>query len=189
METPPPDDPGEFTEWLLNLPEHDFEQTVSQMTVAEPVSVFVECIWGQHDLTAAWRLVDPLLRACWTQHWLYANRAEPACEGLVLHDIVEAFGADVVNHELWEDFERVQLGAFAQWDDLTTWGTGTATRLLGPGIEVVCRFPPGVKVFAAGSHQWVYNFIMRHDESAGWRILNLFSDSVIPEPGWPPRLY
>jgi hypothetical protein len=96
----PPEDPDEFQEWMRNLPRDELERLRSIGEVIKPACEFVDRVWGENDLSAAWSLVDPLLRECLSQHWLYYNRADVAAGGWQVDDVAEAFTADHPDHPL-----------------------------------------------------------------------------------------
>jgi hypothetical protein len=184
----PPEDPDELRAWWGRQSPEEQHRLASLWDVAKPAREFVEQIWGEKSLTRAWPLVDPLLRHCLSQHWLYNNRSDLAASGWQVDEVTAAFMADQPSHPLWHHMERVQLrDLHSTWDDLRSWGSGTATRLYGPDIEAVTFFPPGLKVFEPGATSVMYQFLMRYDVEAGWRVLNLWD--YFPEPGWPPRLW
>lgn len=187
-EPPPGDDDRAFEAWFRSLPEDEQQQLRSQHTVVKPAREFVRRLWGEGDLRGGWPLVDPLLRTCLAQKWIFDNRTDVERDGWSKDELVDAFVENTPDHPLWHHFERVNVRNFqSQWDDLTQWGTATKTRLRSPDVETVVFLPPGVQVWEADAVHRVYMFLMRHDETAGWRVLNLWD--FIPEPGWPPRLW
>jgi hypothetical protein len=171
--------------WFRDLPEHEQQRMLSQMTVIAPAKKFIEHVWGDGDLVAAWRYVDPDLRTCLAQKWVIDNATAVASDGWEPAEVVEALAEEASTHPLWPHFERVHLRSFKEWDDLRNWGTASNTRLFAPGVEAIVFLRPGVTVWQPEETQEVYTFLMRFDEVAGWRVASL-SGKRLPEPGDPP---
>lgn len=149
---------------------------------------FTDAVWGEGSLTAAWRLVDPLLRRCWAQAWLQDQRDTARANGFDPGEVVEAFAAERPDHPLWCVFEQLQLEALHEWrQDVHEWGVTAEHKLIGLDIELLYMLPRPEHgdVVPEGSPN--VPLLMRYDAEAGWRVLNCVSEEI-PVPGWPPRL-
>ncbi|WP_019072398.1 hypothetical protein [Streptomyces hokutonensis] len=150
--------------------------------------VFTQAVWGDHSLTDAWPLVDPLFRRCWAQGWLQDQRDLTRACGFDPDEVVEAFTAECPEHPLWPEFERLQLEALHGWkQDVHEWGATAEHKLVGVDLELLYMLPrpESGNVVAEGSP--FVPLLMRYDVEAGWRVLNCVSEHV-PVPGWPPQL-
>jgi hypothetical protein len=150
---------------------------------------FVRLVWGQRDLRAAWPLVDDLFRQCWIQQWLYPIRDQALTDGFDPDEAVAAFCSSRPDHPLWEPFERAQIRNLTSWGDHQNWNTPTHRRKMAVDVDLLVLMPtlPPRGVIPPGGIGEGISVLVRQTNQ-GWRILNLSSDHIIPEPGWPPRL-
>lgn len=155
----------------------------------ETVDRFTRLVWGEKNLRGAWPLVDGTFRQCWTQQWLYPMRDQARANGYDPDDVVAAFLATAPDHPLWEPFERTQLRQLAAWGDVDRWSSPQNRRRITDDVDLVFLVPtspPGGVIPPGGFIEGLSVLVRQTRE--GWRILNLSSDHVIPEAGWPPRL-
>jgi hypothetical protein len=170
---------------------HNAGMDEPELVPLEAVAVvqrFTRLVWADRNLRGAWVLVDELLRQCWTQQWLYPVLDRLAGEGYDSDDVVAAFMRPIPEHPLWEAFEQSQLRNLLSWGDLDKWSIPTHRRQVN-GVDLVVLVPtspPGGVIPPGGFVEGLT--VMTRPTTQGWRVLNLSSDHVIPEPGWPPRL-
>lgn len=168
----------------------DFAEIAAQIPVVSAAWRFLEPFYELRSLTRAWPHADPVLRLCWAQWWLHANREALETDGYKLDSVAEALTAEGARHDLWEHFEGVILRDFTAAFPLdpSTWGIGAAPRVLAPDVELlyVHRQLPEGGVWPPGASAEVVPLVMRLGKG-GWLVFNLGSERL-PEPGWPPRL-
>ena len=170
----------------------DFAATAAQVSVISAAWRFLTPFYEWSDLRAAWPNADPVLRLCWAQWWLHANRESLEARGYDREEVAGALASPAAgHHRLWGDFERVVLRDFRAVFPLdpSTWGIGASPRVLAPGVELLYvhrRIPTG-GYWPADATAEVVPLVMRFAEE-GWRVLN-FGYERIPMPGWPPTLW
>lgn len=116
-------------------------------------------------------------------------RDQARADGFDPDEVVAAFISPMPTHELWEPFERAQIRNLNSWGDLENWNIPVNRRPVTPDVDLVFfvpTVPPGGVISPGGVVEGLS--VLVRQTSQGWRILNLSSDHVIPEPGWPPRL-
>jgi hypothetical protein len=156
--------------------------------VVRPGLAFIEAIWKEQDLRAAWPLAHPTFRTCWVQQFFFPQLDRLAADGFDRDDLVEDMVADEPEHPLWGSFERGTVRNLLSWGDLAELGYTSNHRLVAPDVEVFYLIDTdqhGTEIPAYSSVPG-RPVLMKYDDV--WRVLSLSSDSVIPEPGWPPRL-
>lgn len=170
--------------------EEDFDATAAQVPLISSAWRFLKPFYESRSLAQVWRHADPVLRLCWAQWWLHANRAAVQADGYDLDGVAEALAAEPAGHPLWPHFERVILRDFSAAFPLdpSTWGIGAAPRVLAPDVELlyVHRQMPVGGYWPDDASAQVVPLVM-HLGERGWRVLNLGSERI-PEPGWPPTL-
>lgn len=156
----------------------------------ETVLRFINLVWAERNLRGAWVLVDDLFRQCWVQQWLYPMRDQARADGFDPDDVVAAFCRSMVNHPLWEPFERTQIRNLLSWGDLQNWNIPSHRRRVTEDVDLVILVPTKPPGGFIPPHSFLGDglSILVRETREGWRVLNLSSDHVIPEPGWPPRL-
>ena len=70
---------------------------------------FAQTIWQERDFALASLLIDPLLRLCMAQQWIWDNWAELERAGLDRDRLAAAVSEPAPTHPLWTDFKRVQM--------------------------------------------------------------------------------
>ncbi|WP_214365876.1 hypothetical protein [Pseudonocardia sp. H11422] len=168
------------------------ERIAAQVPVVRAAWAFLEPIRGGR-FDQAWLAVDPVTRRCWAQHRLYANRHQLQRDGYDPEDVTAEFVNDEPDHPLWEHFVRAQL-QFLHTSltglDPEHWGIGAAPRPVAPDVELLYLHDtstlPG-NVWQVDEERPVWPMLMRY-VGRRWLVLNVATDSVIPEPGWPPRI-
>jgi hypothetical protein len=157
--------------------------------VLDTVRRFTRLVWDERNLRGAWPLVDDTLRQCWAQQWLYPIRDQTRADGYDPDEVVAAFCSTAPDHPLWAPFEGTQMRNLVSWGDLDQWPIPQNRRRVTDDVDLVFLVPtapPGGAIPPGGLIEGLS--VLVRQTSAGWRILNLSSDHVIPEPGWPPRL-
>ena len=134
------------------------------------------------------------LRLCRTQAWLWNNRTHPDIAALDLEEEAERIAAVPSGSSLWSDFAITELDQLNE-----TWphrfkameegrlGAGSATRVIGPDLEVVLLMEATGEVEVFDQPTLVpdtFPFAVRMTDY-GWRVA-AYAD-FIPEPGWPPE--
>jgi hypothetical protein len=150
---------------------------------------FVHGVWRWRDLLAAWGFVDPLLRRCWAQAWLYPIADAVRACGEDPDAVVEAFTADRPAHRLWKRFAREQMRHLlrAYPKDLIEWAPTARHILVGPDLEMLYLLPVPAEGDIVEDVRENLPLLMRFDPAFGWRVLSFVGESV-PVPGWPPAL-
>ncbi|MEU6703866.1 hypothetical protein [Streptomyces wuyuanensis] len=169
-------------------PDEDDLVHATQAPVLSAAWAFAGAFWADRDLDAAWLYVDPLLRRCWAQMWLFPLLDVAREDGHDPEAVVEAFTADVPDHDLWPPFARTQLRHADLPVDRETWGVKVNPELIAPDIELVHLMPiPEGGVLYPGETRTAVPLLMRYEDGPGWRLLNFVSPAV-PAPGWPPAM-
>jgi hypothetical protein len=147
------------------------------------------------DFAGAWVLMDDNLRLCRAQAWLWNNRFFPDIGASDLEKEARRMTAVPSTSRLWSDFAAIELQQL-----LDTWphrfkaleegrlGAGSATRVLGPNLEIVLLLEGSGEAMVFDEPTLVsdaFLFVVRMTDG-GWRIA-AYGDFV-PEPGWPPQL-
>ena len=155
----------------------------------DTVRRFTRLVWGEKNLRGAWPLVDGTLRQCWAQHWLYPIRDEVREEGFDPDEVVAAFCSSQPDHPVWAPFAQGQLRTLASMGDLDQWPIPLNRRRVTGDVDLVFLVPTVAPEggIPPGGFTEGQNVLVRQTAD-GWRILSLWSDHVIPEPGWPPRM-
>jgi hypothetical protein len=156
-----------------------------------PVAAAVDflALIAERDLRAAWPKIDPNLRLCLTQAWLYANRSHPVVANYDGEQVAGALADLSFDHELWLPFEETQLRELREWmGDFhpSTWGAASRPRPIGADTELVKFFPTGGEVLLIETPTLLENglaLLMRRTPD-GW--LFAATSAVEPTPGWPP---
>lgn len=171
------------------------EEIESQYRPEGPVIAaqdFLTLLVEQEDLRAAWPLVDPALRLALVQSWLWANRYHPYAMGCDRDEVAEALSQEDPDHELWDDFEEIQLDVFLEnpvWASYAseTFGAASRPRPVGPDMEIVLFMDTGGEAIVIEKPTFVegIQLLMRYDASR-WRVRG-FNAEVLPMPGWPPK--
>ena len=167
----------------------DEEPELIPTDIVDIVHRFVRLVWTERNLRAAWPLVDDTFRQCWAQEWLYPIRDRALADGFEPDEVVAAFCSPIPDHPLWEPFERAQIRNLTSWGDLENWNIPSHRRQVTINVDLVIlvpTLPPGGAIPPGGFFEGISILVRQTRE--GLRILNLSSDHVIPEPGWPPRL-
>ena len=167
----------------------DEEPELIPADIVDIVHRFVRLVWTERNLRAAWPLVDDTFRQCWAQEWLYPIRDRALADGFEPDEVVAAFCSPIPDHPLWEPFERVQIRNLTSWGDLENWNIPSHRRQVTIDVDLVIlvpTLPPGGAIPPGGFFEGISILVRQTRE--GLRILNLSSDHVIPESGWPPRL-
>ena len=166
--------------------DEDFRATAAQIPVISAGWRFLEPFYELRSLGQAWPHVDPVLRLCWGQWWVHANRAALTADGYELDEVADALTDKNARNELWPDFDQVIIRDFSAAFPLdpSTWGIGTAPRVLAADVELlyVHRDIPEGGFWPASASAEVVPLVLRLGEG-GWRVLNLGSERL-PEPGW-----
>lgn len=160
----------------------------------EAVYAWLELIMAG-DYAGAWALMDDNLRLCRAQAWLWNNRSLPGIVPAELDKEAARLAAVPSDSPLWSDFAVIELDQLNE-----TWqlrfsameegrvGAGSATRVLGPDLEVVLLLEGSGEVEVFDEPTLVrdaFVFAARMTDG-GWRIA-AYGD-FIPQPGWPPEL-
>jgi len=174
------------------LDPEEVQSIAAQLPVMNAAWAFLRPV-ADGDLDAAWPHVDPLLRRCWSQYWLHANRHQLRADGYDREQVLAEFERETPEHDLWHHFVRVQLWSLHEslsGLDPAHWGIGTAARPHAPDVELLylhdtSDLPGGVWQPDTARH--VYPLLMHYADDR-WRLINFGTADVLPEPGWPPRL-
>lgn len=167
------------------------QQALVQAEVVTTAYQFLNRFYEEGDLTAAWEYVDPLLRRCWAQWWLDANRSAVTASGFDLEEVADNFVAEADNHPLWTHFQRVLLRDFRNASplDVPKSGIGMAPRLIAPDVELLYvhqEMPEGGQ-WEPGTESLALPMVM-HLDGGRWKVMNVGYERI-PEPGWPPTLW
>jgi uncharacterized protein len=147
---------------------------------------WLQAVFDEDDLAAAWVLTDPPLRLALVQSWIISE--EPLLDAR-RDDVAEALAAaQQPTHPLWAEFAQWRTG---RWASLVfePWVTkrelrGTVSRysLISAEIEAIEIADSGTVVPPDGRIV-VQRFLVRHSEDSV-RLAGI--GGVLPQPGWPP---
>ena len=147
------------------------------------------------DFGSVWLAMDDNLRLCRAQAWVWNNRTHPYFVDADLEAEVQRLVALPSTGPIWDDFAMTELEQLLEtWDDLLSAhkrgdvGAASATRVIGPDLEVVILMDTGGKAVVFDGPTLIddaFVFSVRMTED-GWR-LTAYSDFV-PVPGLPPQL-
>lgn len=146
--------------------------------------------WNDWDVRTSWRLLHPVLRRCWVQHWMSHLGPEVVRSMGDRDALLAGLTEDEPRHRWWAFFEASAVEYLAGLDpaDGREWGVGAEPHLVAPDVELLAIWPvpddPAAPVPEGSPH---VPMLMRFEPHAGWRLLNFFSVDE-PVPGWPPNL-
>ncbi|BAH52602.1 PIN domain-containing protein [Rhodococcus opacus] len=136
------------------------------------------CVDG--DLLSVWPNVDPDFRAVLAQKWAQDNHYQMTVDGWEVESVASALAAPVPDHPLWVHFERVHVRSFrAMLPDPATWGIGSATRMVAPGVEALYVLDTATLqggLWHPNDPRYVCPVIM-HLVDGRWLVRNLGSES------------
>lgn len=145
------------------------------------------------DFAIAWSRMDANLRLCRAQAWLWNNRNDTDVAAVDMEVEAERMAAVPSTSSLWSSFAITELDQLHQ-----TWphrfkaltegrlGAGSATRVLGPDLEIVLLVEGDgqPEVFDKPTMVDAMVFTVRITGD-GWKLA-AYTD-FIPLPGWPPQ--
>jgi hypothetical protein len=152
----------------------------------ETVQQWLDLIYTQHDLAAAWPLTEADYRLVMAQLWI-CNTASP---NTVDRDAIAAAIVDqVAAHPDWSEFAEWVIEEFLRPFcpyDAETWGFLSVVDVVAPGWEAVAVSDTGGEstYVPEGEHLQVNWWIARAGEDGLWRVACNGRHQVIP--GWPP---
>ena len=148
-------------------------------------SSFVE-VWSWHDRD---------LRLVRAQAWLWNNREASELASQDLAALAQSWVDNEAIDDLWPSFASIELhslrSSWSTWLDCLrsgSLGAGSASRLVGPDLEVVLLMPTEGEPLVFNEPTPVHSaitFVVRRTDD-GWRIA-AYGDRL-PEPGWPPTI-
>lgn len=166
----------------------DDEVYAAQAAVMQGAWAFAGAFWVDHDMRATWKVTHPTMRRCWAQTWLLPMLDHARAEGYDPDEVIEAFTADRVEHELWRPFARTTIKGATLPVQRDTWGMKVNPDFVAPDVMLVRLLPIPEGGSIRPDEQYVsVPLLMQYDDGPGWRLLNMVSEQI-PEPGWPPRL-
>ena len=117
------------------------------------------------------------------QKWVRDNHYQMTVDGWDSGTVEAALAAPVPDHPLWVHFERVHLRSFrAMLPDPATWGIGSATRMVAPGVEALYVLDTSMLeggLWQPNDRRYVCPVLM-HLVEGRWLVRNLGSES---DPG------
>lgn len=169
----------------------EFAAIAAQLPVVSAAWNFINCVYMDQRIDAAWPFIDPTLRLCWVQSWIDANGQAISEDGYDRETVAAALKVTRPRHPLWRNFQRVWLRDLRGLIDFDpeTYGIGSNARVLAVDTELLYLQDKSGLIdsrWEAGTERTVFPIVMRY-ASGQWRVLNFGSDTV-PEPGWPPHL-
>ncbi|MFC9840363.1 putative toxin-antitoxin system toxin component, PIN family [Rhodococcus sp. NPDC127530] len=136
------------------------------------------CVDG--DLLSVWPNVDPDFRAVLAWRWVQDNHYQMTVDGWDGEAVAAALAQPVPEHPLWVHFERVHVRSFrALLPDPATWGIGTGTRMVAPGVEVLYvhdTSTPEGGVWQPNEARPVFPVLM-HFVDGRWLVRNLGTEA------------
>ncbi|PBC53618.1 PIN domain-containing protein [Rhodococcus sp. ACPA1] len=133
--------PAEMREAYLELRAMDPAELLRFLGHTRLVSAawaFLTSVCVDGDLLSVWPNVDPDFRAVLAWRWVRDNHYQMTVDGWEGEAVASALSGPAPDHPLWVHFERVHVRSFrAMLPDPATWGIGTGTRIVGPGVEVL----------------------------------------------------
>jgi hypothetical protein len=151
---------------------------------------FLRAVHGG-DQSGAWGFMHPVLRLCWAQAWVEANRDRLVTGGR--DPEVTAYGlasGTAGDQELWEHFmggilEEMQE-AFPLDPDVAGIGSNLRVVALDTELLYVHPRPPASGVWESDVFAEAHPLVMNLNEGR-WTVLNWGYDAL-PIPGFPPIL-
>lgn len=167
------------------------------MNLADPSSdprdvlfAFNREIWQNRSFKTALTFVDPVLKLCLAQNWLHPMQDQARSEGFDPDEVVEALANLDDSHPLWSPFERTQMKGFDAWPNLSSndWAVGANDRPVTADMEELWLYDRRGKTgsLIRGDGDPYIPFLLKYGTD-GWKLLNIWS-SIVPTPGWPPKL-
>jgi hypothetical protein len=133
--------PPEMQEAYLELRAMDPAELLRFLGHTKLVSAawaFLTSVCVDGDLLSVWPTVDPDFRAVLAWRWVQDNHYQMTVDGWDGEAVAADLAVPVPDHPLWVHFERVHVRSFrAMLPDPATWGIGTGTRIVAPGVEVL----------------------------------------------------
>lgn len=144
-------------------------------------------VWSWHDRD---------LRLVRAQAWLWNNREAIELAGQDLAARAQSWVDNEAIDDLWPSFASIELqslrSSWSKWLACLrngSLGAGSASRLVGPDLEVVLLMPTEGEPLVFNEPTLVdsaITFVVRRTDD-GWRIA-AYGDRL-PESGWPPTIY
>ncbi|KAF0964912.1 PIN domain-containing protein [Rhodococcus sp. T7] len=189
--------PALTDEQIDSLPP-EVRQTYRQLRAVDPAELvrflghtdLVNAAWAflmtvceDGDLLSVWPNVDPDFRAVLAWRWVQANHDQMTVDGWDGEAVSAALAGPVPDHPLWVHFERVHVRSFrTMLPDPATWGIGSATRMVAPGVEALYVLDTSMLeggLWQPNDRRYVCPVLM-HLVDGRWLVRNLGAES---DPG------
>jgi hypothetical protein len=153
---------------------------------SEVVLEWLQRIFEEGDVAAAWRITDEPYRLARAQAWIMANIDLPELLNENRDEVAAALAAPTSSHPLWDTFAGFITIRFR--NDLPDLTSPAFRRVIekddgisaGPDLEYVAVTGEQRVEFELGETVAVRLFVVRHDD-----LVAGLGQSV-PKPGWPP---
>lgn len=143
----------ELTDDQLEALEPDLREAYLQLRAMDPAErarftghtglmrqawAFLTPVCEDADLESVWGKVDPDFREVLAREWVQDNHRDLVAGGWDGAAVEAALTQPEPHHPLWPHFQRVQVRSIrAMLPNPTTWGIGTGTRMVAPGLELL----------------------------------------------------
>jgi hypothetical protein len=170
--------------------QHEGGEAAAQVEVAVAAFRFLSAVY-RGDRVQAWGYMHPVLRLCWAQAWVEANRESLVSGGHDPEGTAHALASGTAgSHELWEHFTGVMLREMCEAFPLDPDEAGIGSNLRAVALDTellyVHPLPPTSGVWDPDEFADAYPLVMNVNEGR-WTVLNWGYDAI-PIPGFPPIL-
>jgi hypothetical protein len=166
------------------------EEAAAQAEVAIAAFKFLSAVY-RGDQLQAWGHMHPILRLCWAQAWVEANRENLMSGGHDPESTAHALASSTAgSHELWEHFTSAMLREMCEAFPLDPDAAGIGSNLRAVALDTellyVHPLPPTSGVWEPDAFSEAHPLVMNLNEGQ-WTVLNWGYDAI-PIPGFPPIL-
>lgn len=170
--------------------DYEGEEFAAHAEVAIAAFMFLSAVY-RDDQIQAWGRMHPILRLCWAQAWVEANRESLLSGEHDPEDIAHALASGTAgSHQLWELFAGVMLRemreAFPLDPDVAGIGANLRAVALDTELLYVHPQPPLSGAWEQDVFAEAHPLVMNLNEGR-WTVLNWGYDAI-PIPGFPPIL-
>lgn len=154
------------------------DELAAQAEVARAAFRFVNSVFRDGDLRAAWSGVDPDLRQHWVGGWVELVRQEVEADGYDPFQVMATLAEEDPRHPLWPYFSssivRMLHHAIGASESVgpEEWEIGANVRILGVDTELLYlhKTAETAETWEPDTYRVVVPIVMRYHEESGWRV-------------------